>query len=300
MARTVIAMYDDFTTASRAVNELVDRGFDRQAISLVANDAAREYAPHVETYEDIESRAGNGGATGAGLGAVIGGLGGLLVGLGALAIPGIGPVLAAGPLVTALAGAGAGALAGGLLGALVDMGIPEEQAGYFAEGVRRGGTLVTVKVEDADARRAAEILDRYGPVDINERVDNWRERGWRKYTPGGDPYEAAEIEAERQYYEPNQWRVGYDLDPDFDPYEDTFRSHYQDQYAGSRYTFDDYLPAYYYGYTLAHDDRYRDRDWFDIEPDVRRDWERDYPDHAWEDFKASVRHAWEEIKAAVR
>ena len=113
MARTVVAMYDDFSTASRVVDRLVDAGFDREAISLVANDAAREYETHVRSWEaGAEVDDASGAATGAGIGAVIGGLGGLLVGMGVLAIPGIGPVLAAGPLVAALTGAGVGALTG--------------------------------------------------------------------------------------------------------------------------------------------------------------------------------------------
>jgi hypothetical protein len=104
-------------------------------------------------------------------------LGGLLVGLGALAIPGIGPVVAAGPLaaaLSALAGAGAGAVAGGvtggLLGALMDLGVPRETAEYYAEGVRRGGNLVTINTADHMTNRAVEILNRHHPIDINEQA----------------------------------------------------------------------------------------------------------------------------------
>src|SRR5688572_7445958 len=152
MMNTIVALYDDMDTAHEAVKALRDAGVDNSRISLVAQDAAGEYSKSLGKTKDD---AGDGAATGAGVGAVVGGIGGLLVGLGALTIPGIGPVLAAGPLATAvsaLLGAGAGAVAGGvaggLLGALVDMGIPEEQAGYYAEGVRRGGALVTVEADD--------------------------------------------------------------------------------------------------------------------------------------------------------
>jgi hypothetical protein len=114
---------------------------------------------------------------GAGIGAVVGGLGGLLVGLGALAIPGIGPVLAAGPLAAALgalAGAGIGAAAGGLIGAMVDMGIPEDQAELYSEGVRRGATLVIVRASDERAEDAVRIMNQFNPIDINRRSEEWR------------------------------------------------------------------------------------------------------------------------------
>jgi uncharacterized protein (TIGR02271 family) len=132
-------------------------------------------------------------------------LGGLLVGLGALTIPGIGPVLAAGPLaaaVSGLVGAGvgavAGAAAGGLLGALVDMGIPEEQAGIYAEGVRRGGTLVTVETEDRDLDRVRDVMNRHDPVDIDERASQWRSSGWQGFDANAQPYQADQSMARRE------------------------------------------------------------------------------------------------------
>lgn len=298
MTRTVVALFDSFSTASAAVRELAANGFDRDTISLVASDAAREYEPYLMSDVDEVNDAA---ATGAGIGAVIGGLGGLLVGLGALAIPGIGPVVAAGPLAAAisgLVGAGAGAVlggaAGGLVGALVDLGVPEEQAGYFTEGVRRGGALVTVQTDATTAGRAVEILNGFDPVNIDERVRSWRERGWTEYNPGAQAYTVEEIQAERRRY--------YDTDysDDFYTYSPTFRNHYNTTYFGTRYGYDDYLPGYYYGYSLGTDERYRDREWDEIEPEVRRNWEREHPDSAWENFKDSVRYAWEEVKDAVR
>src|SRR5690606_38716981 len=117
---------------------------------------------------EMGSGAAEGAGVGAGIGAVLGGLGGLLVGLGALTIPGIGPVIAAGPLaaaLTGLAGAGAGAVAGGvtggLIGALTGLGVPEENAQYYAEGIRRGGVLVTARVADNRTSEAVDILNRY-------------------------------------------------------------------------------------------------------------------------------------------
>ncbi len=136
MARTVVALYDNFADANAAIRELVDNGFPRDDISIMASDANGEYSRTVGgTPPASMENTASGAGVGAGVGAVIGGLGGLLIGLGALAIPGLGPVIAAGPLaaaLTGLAGAGAGAVAGGvaggLLGALMDMGIPNQTA----------------------------------------------------------------------------------------------------------------------------------------------------------------------------
>jgi uncharacterized protein (TIGR02271 family) len=175
------------------VQELVDNGFRRDDISLVAQHEG-------ETITERGDDRTSGVAVGAGAGAAVGGLGGLLVGLSALAIPGVGPVLAAGPLATTLAGAGLGAAAGGLLGALTDLGVPEEEAHYYAEGVRRGGALVTVETDDQMADRAAEIMGRFGAIDVDERAGHWRQSGWTRFDPAAGPYRATErpAVAERQ------------------------------------------------------------------------------------------------------
>ena len=124
MTSTVIGLYNRLEDAQNAVSELVSAGFPREDISMVAADTEGKFKTYVgESNEE----GADGIATGAGVGAAVGGIGGLLVGIGALAIPGIGPVLAAGPLASALIGAGVGAATGGLLGALVDAGIPEER-----------------------------------------------------------------------------------------------------------------------------------------------------------------------------
>jgi hypothetical protein len=202
MAKTVVALFDDLYTARDAVQELVNSGFTREDVSIMANDAAGDFARYEsgDYRHDTDSGVADGAAAGAGIGAVLGGIGGVLVGLGALTIPGVGPVIAAGPLAAGLAGAGIGAVAGGLIGALVDAGIPEDEAGYYAEGVRRGGTLVGVRTEDARASDARAILSRYNPVDIEQRVSSWQERGWTGYDPNAEPYDVDLIREERGYY----------------------------------------------------------------------------------------------------
>lgn len=190
MARTVVAMFDSLSEAQDAVQDLVDNGVPRDHISVVGNDARGEYT--TEHDHDHESAAAEGAGAGAVGGGVVGGVLGLLVGIGALAIPGIGPVIAAGPLVAALgtaaAGAGIGAAAGGLLGALVGAGIPEEDAHLYAEGVRRGGTLVTVTTEQGMADTAYRVLHRHNAVDVDERGRMYRDEGWERFDPDATPY----------------------------------------------------------------------------------------------------------------
>jgi len=184
MTKSIVGIFDHRSDAESAVRELIDNGFSRNDISLIAGNASGDY-----THTAASSGEGmSSTAAGASTGAVVGGLGGLLVGLGALAIPGIGPVIAAGPLATTLLGAGVGAAAGGLIGALVDVGVPEEEAGYYAEGIRRGSTLVSVRTEDEMIiDRAANIFERHNAVDIDRRVADWRQAGWTGYDPNAKP-----------------------------------------------------------------------------------------------------------------
>jgi uncharacterized protein (TIGR02271 family) len=201
MAKTIVGLFDDFTTAQRVVQELVDAGVGRTDISIVANDAKGEY----KQYRADGSSAAEGAGAGAVGGGVLGGVLGLLVGVGALAIPGIGPVLAAGPLAAALGtagastlvGAGVGAATGGLIGGLIGLGIPEEDANMYAEGVRRGGTLVTAKVSDDMADRAAQIMEADGTVDIDTAGATWRQSGWNGFDMNAKPYSASDIESFR-------------------------------------------------------------------------------------------------------
>lgn len=206
--KTVVGLFDNLSDARDAVSELVDAGLDRNEVNLVANASAEEYSryfdqsgKYVTTTTETET---SGAAAGAGIGAVLGGLGGLLVGMSLLPIPGIGPVVAAGPIGSALAtaavGAGVGALAGGLIGALTDIGVPEEHAGYYTEGVRRGGSLVVVKTEATRLPRVTEILNRHNPIDVEQRVSSWRQSGWKGYDKSAKPYTVDDIAAERQSY----------------------------------------------------------------------------------------------------
>lgn len=170
--RTLTAMFDTYAAAANAVSRLESAGISHDDISIVSNDP--EHRAHLK--ETIDESTGT--ATGASLGTVLGGGAGLLAGLGLLAIPGLGPVVAAGWLAATLVGAGVGAAAGGVVGALTDAGVSHEDAHAYAEGVNRGGTLITVRTDGSNATRVADILDGDGTVDMNSRETEWRNTGW--------------------------------------------------------------------------------------------------------------------------
>ncbi len=187
--KTVSALFDNYDDAADAVGKLEASGIQSADISIVSNRSGSS----VDSASDAEEDA----ATGAGIGAVVGGTGGLLTGLGIMAIPGVGPVVAAGWLaataVGALAGAVAGGVAGGIIGALTEAGIAERDAHVYAEGVRRGGTLVTARVEDHRAAQAQEILTRYRSVDLQARRSDYESAGWTSFDPEAPAYSPEEI-----------------------------------------------------------------------------------------------------------
>jgi uncharacterized protein (TIGR02271 family) len=180
-SKTITAFFDNYEDASEAVRRLEASGIPNRDISLIANNESDRYSSHASRtfdgtvdHDDVSDGAG----TGAAVGTLAGGGAGLLAGLGMLAIPGLGPVVAAGWLVSTLVGAGAGAAVGGLTGSLVDAGVDENDAQAYAEGVRRGGALVTVRASDAEVDRIVDILDDEGTVDFDERENTWRSDGW--------------------------------------------------------------------------------------------------------------------------
>lgn len=177
MPKTVIGLFDNYAEAQNVVQELLSEGFAHGDISVMAKDSKPENAV-VEYVEEDGDQQIQDMAKGAGAGAAIGGLAGLLVGLASLAIPGVGPVIAAGPLATFIAGAGIGATAGGLISGLTRLGVPEHDANFYAEGVRRGGTLVSVNATNEQANQAVAVMKRHGAVEIDKRAAQWRQDGW--------------------------------------------------------------------------------------------------------------------------
>jgi hypothetical protein len=164
---SVVGVFREREQARDAIQALRDAGFEAGDIGLLMRDRAE--APTVAAEEETEHHAGAGAATGAVAGGVLGGLATWLAGIGALALPGVGPVVAAGGLASVLAGAAVGATAGGALGgiagALVGLGVPPEEAGWYEHQVHRGGSLVTVRAGGRDAE-AQGILRRHGAADV--------------------------------------------------------------------------------------------------------------------------------------
>lgn len=425
MAKTVVGLFDTEQGAERAVRDLLSRGFARDDISVVANNTAGIYSADA-------TEAGDHTAEGAGTGAVggtfVGGGLGLLVGLGLLALPGIGPVAAAGTLAAVLGstalGAGIGAAAGGLVGALVGSGVPEDEANVYAEGVRRGGTLVQITTVDERADDAVAALEASDPVNVEQREADLRSEGWERFNPQGVPYNQTEIDTYRtstvrpadttapattpavlndteavlpvieeeltvgkrevqrgrvrihtrvietpveesvQLHEERvqveRRPVNRDLDAtdttafkeqsfelretaeeavvakrarvveevivdkdveeqvetvrdtvrrtdvqvedmgvsgldDYSRYSADFRSYYDSNYASSGRAYDEYDPAFRYGYTVAGDRRYNGKEWTSVEADLRSEWEREQRG-PWDQFKDSVRYAWERAR----
>jgi hypothetical protein len=184
MGKIVTRLYDCFERAEDAVLELERAGVAPNDISLVSH------------------QSGSGVAFGAALGGLLGAGGGVMAGLGLIAIPGLGPVVAAGWLATAAVGAVAGGVVGGgtggIVGALTSSGISAEEADIFAEGVRRGGTLVSVTVDDEEAASVKAVLDRSRHVELGSRREAYRSAGWTHFDESAPIYSDDEAAAERE------------------------------------------------------------------------------------------------------
>ncbi len=201
MAKTIVGLFDTFSHAQSAVNDLVSAGFNRDDISVVANNAKGEFGTQDTITGGINVGQGVGDAVkGAAKGGLMGGLTGLAATVGLALIPGIGPIAAIGPLAAFFGGATLGVAAGGVLGGLTGMGIPAHEAEHYAEGIRRGGTLVTLHADDARANEATAILNRYSPVDMDHRTDYYATTGFTNHTADLPAYTPAQIDEERTRY----------------------------------------------------------------------------------------------------
>ncbi len=350
MEKTVVAIYDNREDAQKAIRDLADNQFDRLNISLVTANprgsvrdwGVEDIAPGMirpsqesdmsETRRDtvdIEKMTGAENRTD------LGSIGTILNGLGALAIPEIGPVLVGGPLAAALggvSGAGSGtspgSAVGGIVDALTNMGLSGDYAGAYAEGIRRGGTLVTMRVSDLRTKDARTILDQYHPVDINERVSQWRKSGWEGFFPDDQaatrqddtnlmPGERSGTMENQHYGEPSDSSEGMQTGPafqdnlsrpssgmhspemeaipPFDTFESHFRDHYVDHFSDRGYGYNQYLPAYRLGYDLANNEAYFRKEWDQVEPRAQNYWDERHPG-TWPDFHDAVQYAWSMVR----
>ena len=209
---TVTRLFDSHTEALDAVSKLEAAGVSHDKISIVSNNADNWHSgsgnhnagPLGDRNGDGENDVADGAGKGAATGGILGAGAGVLAGLGMLAIPGLGPVVAAGWLastaVGAAVGAAAGGATGGLLGALKEAGHSDDEANVYSEGVRRGGTLVSVKADGDDAPRLQTILDGSRGFDAMTRGEAYRQSGWSGFDANAEPYTSEQIELERARY----------------------------------------------------------------------------------------------------
>jgi hypothetical protein len=203
MTKTISRLYNNYGDARAAVQQLEAAGLAHSDISIIASNADNWYKNGKDTFPDRDLDGKDDRAEAAGTGAAIGAAGGgavgLLTGLGLMAIPGVGPVVAAGWLVATLAGAAVGGATGSALGALTQAGISKEDAGVYAEGLRRGGAVVSARVADNDAVRLQAIMDR-SSVRVADRAEAYRKSGWKTFDPNATPYNADQVKNERSLY----------------------------------------------------------------------------------------------------
>lgn len=291
----IVALYDERENAYEAVNALIEANIERKHISLLSANADGEFQEEL-AEEAQEEYVAEGAARGAVGGGVLGGIIGTAIGLSSFAIPGIGPFIGAGALVSALSGIGIGVASGTLYGALVTWGASEMEADYYAEGIRRGGTLVAVEVPEGSAEYVSEILDNFDPVDIEERAATWRQTGWtpKNATTETIVHDSHEAREEARANERNASKFR------FDDYKADFERHYHDFYAASGQPFISYEPAYQYGYDLARDIRFRDSEWDDVCETAEVEWERnEETKRSWDEVKEAVNYAWTKVTNAL-
>ena len=247
---TVVSVFHDRDDAQDAINALRDAGFNADDVSILARD--RDVAGRLA--DDTGTEAAAGAATGALAGGLLGGVAGWLVGIGALAIPGVGPIIAAGPIAAALGGAALGAASGGIIGALTGAGVPEDEARYYDEEFRRGGIVVTVQARGRydEARR---IMHEYGGMDAT--------RGTATYSSWNETSPTFRSAYEQKYGTSRRW----------DEVEPAHRFGYE-AYGRSRQ-----------GGAMS--------DWRTHEPTLRQEWGRTNTGRDWDTSRHDVRRGWD-------
>ena len=254
---TALGVFDDRDDAQDAINALRDAGFDPSQISVLARD--RNTANGLA--EDTGSEAGTGAATGAIAGGLLGGVAGWLIGIGALAIPGVGPIIAAGPLAAALGGAAIGAAGGGIIGALTGAGVPEDEARYYDEEFRRGGIVVSVTAPGRYGE-ASSILHEYGARDMT--TANAPYSSWNDVSP------RFRSSYEREYGTSRSWS---EVEP---AHQFGYESYGRARDMSTRSTFGEY------------------------EPTLRNDWSTVGDTHDYEMHRNDVRRGWDYGRGRTR
>jgi hypothetical protein len=182
--KTVIALYDHFADAKKAVAGVIAAGVPSGKIALLANDSTGDHPTlsinpaYAREQFDTDSEAQSPIFLGAEVGVGLGGVLGFLAGVSTIAIPGLGFLLAAGTWATVAAGAAAGGVIGAVAGSLVRHGVSSADAHLYAEGLKRGGTLLTCTVDEGKVAEVSGIFKTHNAVDIEERAADWTAEGW--------------------------------------------------------------------------------------------------------------------------
>jgi hypothetical protein len=267
--RAVFGIYSHGADASDAVDRLRSAGFRSTDISMLVskNEGNKDLAL------DKSTKAPEGAAAGTGSGIVLGGALGWLAGIGTLAIPGLGPFLAAGPIMALLSGAGVGAAVGGLTGALIGAGIPEYEVKRYEGRIHGGHVLVSVHCDDAEWTSAARgILRETGA----EAVSSTSEA-------------AADFDASDR---PRPRHASPDHDGDF-------RRNFEASHGTSGAAYAEFAPCYEYGYRMAQKPEYHDIPFQDAEPELKHAYLAGHPGCDWVKVSSAVLYGWERAGGKV-
>lgn len=187
MSKTVVGLFNTVQQAENTVNDLVSAGVARDQINVIAKDTKGVNATTAPGTADSplsmgrdmeEVEKGETVTQDTMAGALFGGAGGALIGVLALAIPGLGPLVAAGPIAATLAGMVTGAVGGAAIGAFEQAGISKEDAHIYAESLKRGNTVVAVHTDDSNVAHVRDLLDKHGAMDVDARAEEYRSGGW--------------------------------------------------------------------------------------------------------------------------
>ena len=276
MSKTVICIANTEAQAEIIVQRLDENGIPTSDVSVLFPDktGSRDFA------HEHNTKAPEGTAIGVSAGGVTGGVLGLLAGIGALAIPGVGPFIAAGPIMAALSGAAVGATIGGITGALIGMGIPEFEAKQYEAKIKEGNILISVHTRDGDVvDRVKKIMKEAGAEDISS---------------------TGEVSVSDDERMPGvSGRAGKGVGDAIDPSSE--EAYWRDNYKGRPYakdatSCDNYGPAY--GYGVSSHAKYPGRSFDDVEADLSRDWNgaRGASSLQWDQARNATRDAWERIR----
>jgi len=308
----VVGVFNNRDQAERAVDDLRRAGFGDDQIGFAVRQGEGTTTEGDTGTRTTEHETGKSAATGAVGGGV---LGGIIGAAAALLIPGFGPVLAGGILAATLGGAAVGAATGGLVGALTGLGVPKEEAHYYQGEFEAGRTIVTVKA-DGRSQEAVDILRRDGAYDASTRGSTTSGTGYETGTTGSSASTGygptgtsstgyGPTGTSGTGYNTTSGSTGYSTSGstagdfrDSGRWEDVaprYRSGWEQRYGQSGGRWEDYEPGYQFGWERSNDPQYRGRNWNEVEPDLRRDWETRHRDKPWDRFADSVRNTWENV-----